>query len=407
MKKLFLSGTLLIGIILLIGCQFQIKKTPPITEITSSESIQKNNNWESFKVIPGNFGPYGNKNNTSIVAVAISNKIRAIAYTMDNKSYVVVNDKKFGPYDKAYPFSPLKVSDNFWSFITFKNDGNSIHNSSKTAYINGEAFKLDGGTGSIEITFSDSNNSWGMKYVTGGWHAIINGDNSNLDEYNKLSRMMPYQNKNDEYNYYVNYKDDDYLIGDIGDEGALFADCMAVGKNKWGCSVAKKDGRWHIFIYENGIKKEYGPYGKFSDPRELSEFKLSNNGFIFCTSNLAFINNKGVETKFQYKDIHQCNYANENFGFKHESSQIPNSLMVNVNGKDYGPYALIDNFSISSGGWGFKGYIREKNKSEYIINGEIISDINIISGPSISDENWAVAHKKDYKKYMKVEKHKK
>ena len=217
--------------------------------------------------------------------------------------------------------------------------------------------------------------------------------------------MVPFQNK-DDGNYYVKYKDTNYLIGDISDEGAHFANCMTVGENKWGCSIGKKDGRWHIIVYENGVKKEYGPYGRFSDPRETSEFKLSNDGFIFCSSNLAFINNKGVETIFQYKNIHQCNLSNKNFGFKHKSSKIPNSLMVNVNGKDYGPYALIDDFSLADGGWGFKGYDRKEKKSEYIINGEVISDVNIISGPSITDENWAIAYKEGDEIYMKVEKHK-
>ena len=121
MKKLILSGFLLISIYFLTGCKNQI---------TSNKGISKNNNWENSeqnaKIIPGNFGPYGGENDTSIIGVAISNKIRTIAYTMNGKSYVIVNDKKFGPYDRAYLSNPLKVSDKFWSFITYKNDGDSI-----------------------------------------------------------------------------------------------------------------------------------------------------------------------------------------------------------------------------------------------------------------------------------------
>jgi hypothetical protein len=358
-------------------------------------------------LVSGDFGPY-NYDKTNGAFVAISNKISAITYYEGEKGYVIVNNKKFGPYD-GMTINSLKVSNNFWGVTTYSQipvGGSVVKDSEKAVVINGNKIKLGNNTDNVEFSFSDGKNSWGIQYddmASGRRKFIINNAPSTETEYTGLNRIAAYQKDNGDY--YVKVDGNEYLIGSIDDEGALFSQCMIYDNNKWGCSVGKKEGTWHIFVYENGIKKEYGPYGKFSDPREMSEFKLSNDGFIFCSSNLAVVNKNGSEKIFHGQDIYQCNYAEGNFGFIHASDK--NNGLVNVNGKEYGPYALIDNFSLTDGGWGFSGYISKKDKSEYIVNGITISDINSITGPAISNDYWAVGYEKDGKLYMRVEKNKK
>ena len=370
----------------------------------SNSNVGQNNTNESL--IPGDFGPYGAYDKTNGAFVAISNKIRAIAYYEGDEGYVVVNDKKFGPYD-GIQVNALKVTDNFWGITLFgyMDIGGSFQEAEKTVVINGDQVELGRNTDNVEFSFSDEKNSWGIAYddMSSNQHKfIINNTSSTQTEYNALNKIIPYQNQ-DSGDYYVKFGGGEYLIGSISDE---FANCMAYTKNKWGCSIGKKDNAWHIFVYENGIKKEYGPYGKFSDPREMSEFKLSNDGFIFCSSNLAVIHNNGSEKTFSGQDIYQCNYSEGNFGFNHASDKNKNDRLINVNGKEYGPYAMIDNFSLTNAGWGFSGYINKTDKSEYVVNGNVVLDPNIITGPSVSDDYWAVGYEKDGKLYMKVGKNK-
>lgn len=399
MKKILLIFSFS-SILLLAGCKGN-ESQPVIIETDGKEELQN-----TMNINPGDYGPYGDYNKLKNSYVSISNKIRAITYYEDGESYVVVNDKKFGPYKNLYHVAPLKVSDNFWSLITYDYDSNSISSSKKIVYINGNPFELNNNASVSAIAFSDNKNSWGIRYFDDvDTKVIIDGGISTERDFYELNNIVPYQKHDgeDAGNYFVKYEGNEYFIGDNSDEGALFAKCMSHNKNKWGCSVGKKDGAWHIFIYENGVKKEYGPYGEFSDPRTPSEFQLSNDGFIFCSSNLAVVNRNGSEEVFEGNDIWECNYSQGNFGFNHQSNENGNDRMINVNGKEYGPYALIDNFSLKGNGiWGFAGYIKETDKREYIVNGEIISDINVITGPSISDNYWAVGYEKEGKIYMRI-----
>lgn len=141
--------------------------------------------------------------------------------------------------------------------------------------------------------------------------------------------------------------------------------------------------------------------------KERSEFRMSQNGFIFCSSNLAVVNKNGVEKQYPGQDIDQCNYSNEHFGFNRADSKNKNDRIVFVDEKEYGPYSLIENFTVTNKSWGFKGYISEKDKNEFIINGNNVSNMNIMAGPAVSNEYYAMAYEKDGNLYMKVERNKK
>ncbi len=277
--------------------------------------------------------------------------------------------------------------------------------SKKIVVINGKETHLDNNSDNIDFDFSDEKDSWGIRYddeVSGRRKFIVNGVNTIEEQYNNLNKITVYEK--DFGDYYVKVNEKEYLIGGIEvQEGALLAQCIIYNDKKWGCSLAKNDNKWHIFIYENDIKKEYGPYGDFVDPRDVSEFKLSKDGFIFCSSRLAVVHKNGVEKKYSGKDIHQCNYSSAHFGFNRVDNNNTNKIIVNVDDKEYGPYDMTENFTITENGWWFRAFIRETDKNEYVLNWKKVEDINSIAWPALSDEYYALAYELDGKLYLKVE----
>ena len=393
-----------------IGWMFAKKaQAPEQKELTAQAALYgQKQKTSSLQSLTGDFGPYLYEK-ASGANVAVSDNIRAIAYYEGENGYVIANDKKFGPYE-GMNLQSLQVSANFWGIsITERIPvGGNVKDSKKAVIINGEKFDIGSNTDNVEFFLSDDKNLWGIRYSdmsNGGYEKfIINGKPSTENDYTNLTKIASYQKTGDQgdNNYYVRVDGKEYQIGTIDDQDAYFAKCLSYSKNRWGCSVGKKDGAWHIFIYDNGVKKEYGPYGKFADPEGISEFKIASNGFIFCSSRLAVVNKDGTEKKYIGQNIYSCNYSGENFGFIHANDKNKSNSSVNINGNEYGSYSSIDNFSLTSFGWGFAGYTSKMDKKDYIVNGDTVSDINIVAGPSISNNYWAVAYEKDEKLFMRV-----
>lgn len=260
MKKLLTVSFITLGIILISGCSSNEEKQIYKSKEATIESLQEND-------ISGIFGPY-HYNNKNEVFVAISKSIRAISYYEHDKAYVVINNEKFGPYNGI--IKDLKVTNDFWGFVVYKNDGLSMVDSSKSIVINGDETKLDKTSDNIYFDLSDEKKSWGIQYDdrnSGYRKFLINRSEAKEIEYNNLNKITPYQK--DDGSFYVSVKNKEYLIGSIEDQGALFAQCMIYDIKKWGCSVGRQDKKWHIFIYDDNVKKEYGPYANFSDEREI------------------------------------------------------------------------------------------------------------------------------------------
>jgi hypothetical protein len=400
MKKVLTVSLLFLVLLVNSGCSLQEQKQIGAVNQPIVEEKEQEKTWNED--ISGTFGPY-EYNNEQYVLVGLSNTFRALSYYENDNGYVLINDETFGPY--KWTIQNLKVTNNFWWFIVYGNDAWNMTGSKKIVVINGKETHLENNSDNIDFDFSDEKDSWGIRYddeVSGRRNFIVNGVDATEEQYNTLTKITVY--RKDDGNYYVKVNDTEHLIWMSEDqESALFAQCMIYNDKKWGCAVGKNDNKWHIIISENDNKKEYGPYGDFVDPREVSEFTIGQDGFIFCSSRLAVVHKNGVEKKYSGNDMYQCNYSRAHFGFDRTDNNTQKRI-INVDDKEYGPYDMIENFTITENGWWFKGFIAETDKSEYVLNWKKVEDINSIAGPALSDNYYALAYELDGKLYLKVEK---
>jgi len=228
--------------------------------------------------------------------------------------------------------------------------------------------------------------------------------NAPQQDYNiALNTGDPYQKSDGVFwAYYTTINNQEYLV--VWQSSYPLPPCVAYNEKKIGCNIVKEDWQWYVIIYDDGIKNEYGPYGFIASGKwETTELDIGESGFIFCTNNRAVVHKNGIESVYEEKDISSCRYSDNYFGFSYQPyAQDRNKRNVFINDKKYWPYDSIENLSITNRFWWFAGYTYEKDMFDYIINGNTLSGENIVSGPFLLDDYYAIAYERSGRLYMKI-----
>ena len=176
--------------------------------------------------------------------------------------------------------------------------------------------------------------------------------------------------------------------------------CNIYSLYRWGCEYPGEDNSWYVVMYENGNKKQYGPYGKFTDPREQSSLLVTKNGFTLDLADQLIINNNGNESKVNKVDKSDLQISEQHSGYIYEKGD---NSYINVDGQEYGPYEYVYNFLLIGDGWGFN-YLKN-GKIMALINGEIYQ--TAFGDMSMDKNNYIIGYEKEGKLYIKIGKNKK
>jgi hypothetical protein len=389
-------------------------------EIRSKDLLQSNSQFA-----PGDYGPFDFDNTMQEVSISVSDHNWGVVFQNSGKYQVVVNNENKGIFDN--PIHEFKVTDKFYGF-EYPKDGKWFVRINSNNY----------GPFDDNVKLLVSNNNWAIQYTDKtSQHnkAIVNG--KTYDDYvNQVAISdnffgVVYGVKDEKLNMnsfvvlndkkygpysgwpgaYLSVNDNGWLINRPGkNENTVLVndkeyslnlgdmnlgDCLVYNPDIWGCDYPDKDGSWYVMIYENGNKNKYGPYGKYTDPREQASLAMTKDGFMLNLGNQLIIKNNGAEKKIRKSEIGFVQSSGNHSGYLYEQDK---NYYVNIDGKDYGPYENVDNFIVTDNGWGFN-YLKS-DETGAIINRTIHTDA--VGDVSLSKNNWATGYMKDGKLYVKI-----
>ena len=301
-----------------------------------------------------------------------------------DKIFARINNKTYGPFDKG---AKLTMSNNYWA-ITYFNESSQTDKS----LINGKVFD-----GTRDVGISDR--FWGVVYTKKDHdsvlrdYIIINNKKYGPFENWKNTRLII---KNDAW-LIVNPTDiiinDKKYPADLGETNLEI--CDSITPENFGCAYPINN-HWEVIMYDKGQKKHFGPYGHYDDPREMIDFMITEDGFMFNHNDQLVTLNGEKQTTATFSDPWNLQSTSHHTGFRF--SKIKS--FVNVDNTNFGPYDYIDNFNIVGKNWYFE--FLDKEKSGTIINGKIAPIV--LGSTSVSENRTGHGLQKDGKLYIEINK---
>ncbi len=332
--------------------------------------------------------------NNRVFDFKVTDKFYGFKYSKDGKWHVRINDDDYGPFDDNVK---LFISNNYWGIKYY--DNTSQHDK---AIVNGKYY--DNYVSQVSISDSFFGIVYSVKNQKTDMNSFIMLNDKKYGPYpfswthlniNNDAWLINYKREVNESVVLFNGKE--YSL-DLGD--TYLENCNIYSSDRWGCKYPGEDNSWYVVMYENGNKKQYGPYGKFADPRERTEFIVTKNGFMLNLGNQLIINNDEIKSKIIKSDISYIQASEQHSGYFYKKGK---ESYINVDGKNYGPYEYVNNFLLIGDGWGFN-YLKN-GKAMILINGEI--NQNAVGNISIDENNYSTGYEKEGKLYVKIGKNKK